>query len=406
MKRGDLLLTVILVVALAVWLSQKSDEIKDNPVTVVTENGTVENDTSTTAGSATFTERVRDLVNPSGGEKEITQHVSRSTGGFSGLPITTYNLQAPLLPAARLLDFRKFNNRLWFAGNTGLYSFDLTSERWFVKTPEHGLPRDTAYGIESTKNGLLLELLDWNEKGHLTNNRRVEFDGETFTDTHLTKITAQTGDRMMPDRKPLKGSVSEYQRTGDVDWYCVRGKHAGRDVGFKKGGVIKFNSQTSAKTIFTKKDGLLKDYCTSITAASDESMWVSHWDEEVGLSYLPPNSKQWHVKANSANGIPLGGPSVHAHGDFLFIAQQRALVIYHPASDMAIDITEELGLSGFIVTDVQATADGRIWATSYRYQRGGKGQAASGLISFELSDVERLFAPENLEQTLWQVRKL
>ncbi len=253
---------------------------------------------------------------------------------------------------------------------------------------------------------MFLYLLDWNEKGHLGNNLRAEYNGEGFFKTDLTELSAATRGRRIPDKAPLKGKISDYKQAGDIDWFCVRGKHAGQDKGFNEGGVIRFNSKTSERTVFTKKEGLLKNYCTSIAVTSDQSTWTSHWDEEAGLSYLAAGSSRWQVKTNSANGIPLGGPSVHAIDDFLFIAQQRSLVIYHPISDMAIDITEDLGLSGFIVTDVQSTDDGRIWATSYRYAPGGKGQAASGLISFSLNDVVQLFQPENLQDSLRNARKL
>jgi len=237
-------------------------------------------------------------------------------------------------------------------------------------------------------------------------NLNAEFDGDRFLKSTLRDITAKNNGRPIPNLEPLKGPATDYQQVDGIDWYCVRGNHISREKGFDNGGVIKFDPKASKRTVYTKKQGLLTGYCTSIAATSDNTIWASHWDEEIGLSHLTSNNTEWQVKESSANGIPLGGPSLYAIGEFLFIAQQRALVIYDPLTDMAIEITEELGLAGFIVTDIQHTKDGRVWATSYRYASEGNGQAGAGLVSFKLSDVSQLFKQENLERSLRNSRTL
>ena len=322
---------------------------------------------------------------------DVTEHINTIQGGISGLPMTVYQLQEPLLPEGRLLDFREYDGYLWFSGDTGLMSFELGTGSWRHITRNHGLPRDTAYQIEGLDDGVVLYLLDWMKEGHLGNNHTSHFNGTEFSDSPVRLIEAKNKSNPLPAKTALEGSTTDVVRAPDYNWYCVRGKHAGRDVGFQNGGVIRQSANGNQVREFGREDGMADAYCTSIARTEDDTVWISHWDEEAGLSYLPSGSERWETKRTSSNGIELGGPSVFAKGRYLFIAQQRGIVIYDPVTDHAYQILEEHGLPGFIVTDIQFPSDGYVWATSYRYGPGGRGQKMAGAVRFSFNDVAGLF---------------
>jgi hypothetical protein len=326
----------------------------------------------------------------------VTRHIRITEGGITGLPMTVYQLQEPLLPDARLLDFREYDQRLWFSGNSGLISFDFTTGQWWHITRQHGLPRDTAYQIESVNNGVLLSLYDWKDRS-LGNNLTAIFNASGFDKTPLSLIQAKNQSAAFPVKQKLQGATTDVVRASDFNWFCVRGKHAGRDIGFQHGGVIRQNTLTDETKEFSTADGMGDDYCTSIARTDNGAIWVSHWNEEAGLSYLSDGSENWQHKSISGNGIELGGPSVFAKGRYVFIAQQRGLVIYDPKTDVAYQVLEEHGLPGFIVADVQFSSDGDVWATSYRYTRNGRGQEMAGAVRFSFRDVVRMFGGEKSE---------
>lgn len=325
---------------------------------------------------------------------DITSSVFNKSFNVDGVDFESWHLQKPLLPNARLLDFRMFGNRFWFSGNSGLISFNPTTGRWFLLDREHGLPGDTAYGIELDQDKLLLDIYNWSEKRSLSNAGRYHFRDDELTATRVTRIRAKAAGILFPETKVISRGVSDILKLEGSTWFTYRGTQNKGEEKFLDGGVALKPTDGSPVTEFTTADGLASSYCNSIAATSDGAVWVSHWHEELGLSRFDENQGSWEVIVKSKNGIELGGVSIHSYEAFIFVAQQRGLVVYDTESGLAILIEEEDGLPGYIVTDVQFTSHDSAWVSAYSYGQGG--QKSAGLSKIEIDSLKRYF--ETLSQ--------
>jgi hypothetical protein len=139
---------------------------------------------------------------------------------------------------------------------------------------------------------------------------------------------------------------------------------------------------------YTVRDGLAHPYCYDITASENNSVWVTHWKPERGLSVLNKYSRKWNQLKTSRNDVELGGVTIAAADNYILIGQQRALVIYDKRSGLAFVLDEASGMPGRIVSDISVDDD-NIWASAYTYTN--KGSSRGGLVKIARSELGGLF---------------
>ncbi|WP_172597752.1 DUF4124 domain-containing protein [Sulfuriflexus mobilis] len=330
------------------------------------------------------------LFNQSTGKaKNVTANIVKGDL-FKPFSMSVYRLLPPLLPKARLLHIEGRRDSLWFASDIGLLEFNTKTEEWYLYNRKNGLPGDTAYDIATDGDRLFLKVLNWTGKNSLGGGGQYWFDAEKnhYEKTRLTIHQVRAGGSFTPENSDAMGYNPSHilHHRGHV-WMTYTGNHR-RTKGFKGGGVAMMHPLTKRGRQFTTADGLAHSYCHGITASEDKNVWVTHWEEERGLSFINHNAGRWQVVKKSRNGIELGGVKIAAVDNFILIGQQRALVIYDKKSQLAYSLDEAEGLPGYIVSDIMVDKN-NIWVTAYGYHNGGSDRG--GLVKIERAELHRFF---------------
>jgi len=321
--------------------------------------------------------------------QDITASVIRDlrSGQF---PMTVYRLLPPLLPKGRLLHIVRRKDALWFASDIGLISFYPKEESWQLFNKRNGLPGDTAYNITSDRGRLFLQIYDRTKNNSLGNNRQYWFDVEQGTFEKTRKTIDQVNARGSYTPKNSDALGYDFQKAlffKNRLWLTythIYDKNRTR----QDGGVVALHPINKRGRQFTTRHGLAHGYVYDITASKNDSVWVTHWEEERGISYLNNGNNRWRVIKKSKNGIELGGVRIAAVDQFILIGQQRALVIYDRDTKLAYSINEADGLPGYIVSDI--LVDGNdIWVTAYGYARGGSDRG--GLVHIKRDQLKGFF---------------
>ncbi|MCW8963337.1 MAG: hypothetical protein OQL16_06020 [Gammaproteobacteria bacterium] len=316
------------------------------------------------------------------------------------LQMDIYQLQKPLLPDARLLDIVRLGDSFWFSSDRGLLEFNMASQQWWLRNKSSGLPGDTAYDIEPEGNLLFMTIYDWGNNGkynYLTNARYYTFDPVTmqYHQRQESMKDIRTGGHYTTDNSDLI-----HNRIGDAIfhngkvWITSYGDVHREKREFVGGGISVLDPESKQGRRYTTADGLSSDYCYDITVSDQftgrEKIWVTHFDEEKGLSLYHPETDRWQAILTSKNGIELGGVVVKTYRQYVIIGQQRGLVFYDTNSQQAFILKEKDGLPGYIVTGIHVDGDD-IWISAYSYASGGKGARSSGLIRISGSSVAQMF---------------
>lgn len=323
--------------------------------------------------------------------KNITGQISSETI-TEHLPMTVYRLQKPLIPKARLLNMVLRKQSLWFSSDIGLIEFNLRSKNWLLYDKSTGLPGDTAYHIALDGERLFLDLYDWKGKNALVNSRGYWFDVEQDKFIKSNKTYTQVlakGNFTTKNSDVLNDTITGVLHYKNKVWLTYTGEFVRRNSKeIKGGGVAVLNPLIKSGRQYTLEDGLAHNYCYDITSSENDSVWMTHWEEERGLSVLYDNALRWKKIVKSKNRIELGGVHIASAGHFILIGQQRSLVIYDRKSELAYTIDESSGLPGYIVSDILVKGE-KIWVTAYSY--GAKDNGHAGLIMFTLKDLNNLF---------------
>lgn len=303
------------------------------------------------------------------------------------LPHTAYLFEEPLAPKARLLKVRPWRDRYWFAGDTGLIRFNPETEEWMIYDRDNGLPSDTASKLAiDARKGLIIETYKRQENNSILSKGTYWVTSDGFEPAHRTLGEAVVG------RKPLVSNmdlhrpnfIRSVKRNGYI-WVSSHGDYKTEKEDFAGGGVYRIDPQNNKARFWGRDDGLARGYSHEITLGRDGNLWVTHWDEDRGLSRIDPETGKVEVIKQSKNGVELGGVAIASAGEYLLIGQQQALVLYDVDSRQAISIDERGGLPGYIVSDVYVD-DTEIWVTAYSYE--GDDRKTTGAISFDYSDIE------------------
>lgn len=162
-------------------------------------------------------------------------------------------------------------------------------------------------------------------------------------------------DQIVYDVRPEKSNV----------WIASQGKYSNETKSFHGGGISCLDRSTGKGTVYRKESGLVDGYCYNI-ATDGRQMWVSHWQETLGLSCFNLMEQRWAEVRQSDNGIPLGGQRLAFTGDKLWIGQQHGLVKFDRKSGQATLYTDRQGLPGNIVAGITAGKQA-IWVSAYSY---------------------------------------
>lgn len=323
--------------------------------------------------------------------ENVSQYISVSQIN-EHLPITIYRLEKPLLPKARLLNMVLRKHSLWFASDIGLIEFNTRSKAWLLYNKSRSLPGDTAYHVALDGERLFLEIYDWTGKNSLVNSRGYWFDVENnnFIKNNKTyKQVLARGKFTTKNSDVLNNTISGVLHYKNKVWLTYTGEFVRRNSKkIKGGGVAALSPLIKSGRQYTLKDGLAHNYCYDIASSENDSIWMTHWEEERGLSVLYDNNSRWQKILKSKNRIELGGVHIASAGQFILIGQQRSLVIYDKRSQLAYTIDESSGLPGYIVSDILVDGD-NIWVSAYSYGPTNNGHA--GLIKFSLKDLVKLF---------------
>ncbi len=317
------------------------------------------------------------------------------------LPITVYSLQEPLLPKARLLRMQSRRGSIWFASDVGLLEFNPASERWFLYNESTGLPGDTVRDITLDDDRMFVEIRDWTGKNSLGNARNYWFDVEKnhFQKSRRTMDQVRAGGSFTTKNSDaLSNNIANVLHYQGKVWLT---SYEFKSSKVNKGGVVALKPLTKSGRQYTTRNGLAHAYCYDIIASENNSVWVTHWEEERGLSVLQDHAHRWENIIKSRNGVELGGVHIAAVDHYILIGQQQALVIYDRKSELAFSLDEAYGLPGYIVSDIMVD-DEFIWVSAYGYTT--KGSDRGGLVKIarhELDDIfKRMLMEEELEPEL------
>lgn len=319
----------------------------------------------------------------------ITKYMPRSEHQ-TPVPFTVYSLQKPLLPDGRLLTMVARKNSLWFASDNGLYEFDRGKEQWYLHNKSTGLPGTIVYDVALDGDRLFIKMYD-KVSSVLRNERHYAYDVD-HNQYHESKKTIgqiRAGGKFTTKNSDIFDNwLFDVLHYDDKVW-ITGASNLGQGTDKWKGGVSALKPLTKRGRMYTTRDGLAHDYCYGITASENNSVWVTHWEADRGLSMLEKNSHEWKNIKKSRNGVELGGVQIAAVNDYIIIGQQRALVIYDKQSQLAFEMDESTGLPGYIVSDI-VVDDTYIWASVYGMRSSGK-YSNSGLVKIAIAEVDTLF---------------
>lgn len=319
--------------------------------------------------------------------RNVSKYMERNEHS-TPLPITVYSLQEPLLPKARLLNMLSRRGSLWFASDVGLIEFNPVSERWFLYNESTGLPGDTVRDLTLDKGRMFLKIMNWTGRNSLDTAGNYWFDVEEnrFQKSRKTINQVRAGGSFTPKNSDaLSHNIAHVMHYQGKIWLT---SYEFKPSKTSKGGVVALKPLTKSGRQFTTRDGLAHSYCYDITASENNSVWVTHWEEERGLSVLYNHAQRWKNIIKSRNGIELGGVRIAAVDHYILIGQQRALVIYDRKSELAFSLDESYGLPGYIVSDIMVDEQ-NIWVSAYGYS--GSGSDRGGLVKIARHDIDGLF---------------
>jgi len=335
------------------------------------------------------------LLNDSSTRKNVTGLVRKE---FLTTPVNmqVFHLLEPLLPEARLLAIERIGDSFWFSSDNGLMEYDVGTQQWFLRDKETGLPGDTAYDIAQNQGRLFLKIYDWNDEGKhrsLRNGRTywLSESDDAYDPTEQSIEEIKAGGHFTTENSDLlHNSVHAALHYQGYLWLTSLGTHDRKSNAFKGGGVSMLDPQSHQGRTFTEQDGLAHSYSYAISASDDGQVWVTHFDEERGLSVFDTRSGYLSQLLKSANGIELGGVEIAVVGQYLIIGQQGALVVYDRQSQLAFSLKESDGLPGYIVTGISVD-DEAVWVSAYGYAPAGQGSDRGGVLRIPLDQLSRLF---------------
>ncbi len=163
-------------------------------------------------------------------------------------------------------------------------------------------------------------------------------------------------------------SIADLAYDGRNVWMSSYGTHQRESNEFQGGGVSLFDPRLNSWSTYTTKNGLAHSYCSKMDL-DEKEVWLTHWQEDRGLSIFDRKKKSWRVLSAAKNGIPLGGTQIALDGEMAWIGNQRTpLIRYNRKTGEAKAYTRvgEGAMPGGVVGDIKVTPDETIvllWGT-------------------------------------------
>lgn len=299
------------------------------------------------------------------------------------IPLKTYIFQPPLLAKLALLDIVELRDFLYFSSHTGLIEFNRKSSQWFIYDKKNGLPGDSIEEIASDRNNLAIKVNELHRDGiyYPVGNFTFNITRQDFSPSSRSAIDVKSGggysNATDNTRLPTFTDAMEFDKKS---WFASIASSEGPPGNI--GGGIYVRIPLSAETThYTTSDGLSHAYCYKMTVTPDKRVWVTHWEKDRGLSFLPYGKTQWQTVKISVNNIELGGTSLTALDNYLLIGQPGRLVMYDTQSKLAMVLDKAAGLAGYNIPSVLVASDA-VWIISYSIALKG-GYETSGLNRIE-----------------------
>lgn len=307
------------------------------------------------------------------------------------LPLQTYIFQPPLSEKLALGDIAELADSLFFSSHVGLIEFNRQSSQWTIYDRKTGLPGDSIENIAKDGNNLVIDVNERHLDGayypvgnFIFNTIRQDFSG---TGRSVFDVKSGGGYSGLDDDVKRRLLTDAMQFDGK-SWFTSVNNQVDMP-GKPDGGVFIVTPLGTQTRHFTTHDGLSHDYCFKMAVTPDRSVWVTHWETDRGLSYLPYGKNRWETVQQSDNHIDLGGTRIAALDNYLLIGQHGRLVMYEPQSKLAMFLDKGVGLAGYNIADVLVAVDA-VWITSNSIFRKG-GYDLSGLTRIDKQVLRNAF---------------
>ncbi len=291
--------------------------------------------------------------------KDVAPHVSvEERAGF-----TAYRFSGPLA-RAQTLDLDLGMGAVWVGSSLGLLRHDPRTGSWRLWDETSGLPGErldeiavvagrvivdsstpTTPGNARGTGVLALDVASraWTQVKDVGRVWDLWGDGSTLwlgRDDGAEARDLATGARRRFTRASgelVHDTVHAVRRHGETVAFAALGDWVKDTKDFAGGGVTLWDRRRNQFRSYTPKDGLVRGYSSDVFL-DDEEVFVTHWDEERGLSRIDRRTGRVEAQRRSANGIDLGGVVLAGDRETLWIGQLGALVPSRPgepAGDVA-----------------------------------------------------------------------
>lgn len=258
---------------------------------------------------------------------------------------TVYRFKTELQPLITY-DVSLDGNYVWLGTNQGLVRYNWKKDIWNMFGRPEGLPGDFAYEVNAREGKVVAEVLTIPKPGHASRVGHFDLNPVTLIWT--------------PTRQGILEPEALMLRS---DYKCVAsyGTYNTETNDFQGGNVLCSTVPGGTdKHRYDVKDGLSHSYCFRL-ATEGKKLWVSHWDEDRGLSMLDFTTNQWSVVKQNAEGLPLGGRDLVFDGKFLWIGQSGGVVKLNPETNEAVLYSaKQYDLPGYWVSGIAANDDS-VW---------------------------------------------
>ena len=242
--------------------------------------------------------RARDISN----DIEVERHKS----------LTGYQFKDEIL-SLKTYDIAGDANYLWIGSDRGLLRYDKKKGSWTLHGNPEGLPGDFAWDVHLRDGKVTAEVLTIPKLGHANPVGFFELRPDTLMWVNIQR-KSKPSDLIVENKYRCEASLGTYDE---------------KSSDFKGGNVTCYSIPDEAlRKRFELSNGLSHGYCYKI-AYMGNKLWVSHWEENRGLSVIDMATDEVRVIKESKNGLALGGRDLAVDGRYIWVGQSTGVVRFN-----------------------------------------------------------------------------